>query len=248
MKPTHPVFNKNPDYIMIQRRDSLSYIEFIRGKYKLENYAYLKVMFTNMTASERLLLKNSKSFEPLWNTVWFKQHGNSSHNPEFYEAKERFDQLRKGYRLKMGDEILELNMDHFLSITPDKYFETEWGFPKGRRRLKEKDVECAIREFCEETGHTPTDIQIMSYKPMEEVFMGTNNVRYKHVYFVARLNNLLKAAKVDVNNLAQVREVRDVQWFNPGAVVEHIREHNVERKQLFIRVNDLVNKTFLQLQ
>ena len=36
------------------------------------------------------------------------------------------------------------------SIT--RWSETEWGFPKGRRNFQEKDLDCALREFEEETG------------------------------------------------------------------------------------------------
>jgi 8-oxo-dGTP pyrophosphatase MutT (NUDIX family) len=32
--------------------------------------------------------------------------------------------------------------------------EPEWGFPKGRRNYNEKDIDCALREFSEETGYS----------------------------------------------------------------------------------------------
>ena len=32
------------------------------------------------------------------------------------------------------------------------YFEQEWSFPKGRRNFNEFDLDCAIREFEEETN------------------------------------------------------------------------------------------------
>ena len=244
------------DYIMIQRKDSLSYIEFIRGKYKLENYTYLKQLFTNMTIAERRVLKGNTPFEQLWNSVWYKpqspsssssscsssghnhtSHTSHNHSQEFYESKEKFEQLMSGYKLKMEDgSIIHVNMAHVLAITVDTYTDSEWGFPKGRRRLKELDAECAVREFCEETGYAHGDVQILSMKPYDETFLGTNHVRYRHVYFLAKIVNLEKNAKVDPSNLGQVREVRDVQWFNADEVVAHIRDHNVERKQLFLRI------------
>ena len=35
---------------------------------------------------------------------------------------------------------------------PIVYESPEWGFPKGRRNMHESDLDCAKREFEEETG------------------------------------------------------------------------------------------------
>jgi len=70
----------------------------------------------------------------------------------------------------------------------NNYTEQEWGFPKGRKKIKESDIDCAIREFCEETQLYKDDIQIDSkIIPFQEIFFGTNNILYKHVYYIAKI-------------------------------------------------------------
>ena len=67
--------------------------------------------------------------------------------------------------------------------------ETEWEFPKGRRNYKEKDLECALREFEEETGILSSKLSVIeNVLPFEEIFIGSNHKSYKHKYFLAYAN------------------------------------------------------------
>ena len=112
--------------------------------------------------------------------------------------------------------------------------EQEWGFPKGRRKIKENDLDCAVREFYEETRIINTDIQvIIDIMPFEEIFFGTNGIMYKHVYFVARLKNNNVNIKIDNSCLEQIREIRAIKWYNFNEVLSHIKCYNTERISLF---------------
>jgi ADP-ribose pyrophosphatase YjhB (NUDIX family) len=51
------------------------------------------------------------------------------------------------------NDLINLNQLIDESNKYDVWSEPEWGFPKGRRNYQEKDYECAVREFCEETGY-----------------------------------------------------------------------------------------------
>ena len=63
------------------------------------------------------------------------------------------------------------------------------GISKGRRNLKESDYDCAIREFQEETGIKEGEYYILkNIKPVEEIFYGSNNIRYKHIYYIINVN------------------------------------------------------------
>jgi len=224
------------EYLMIQRRDSLSFMEFIRGKYELENIEYIKRLMSNMTAFERELLLVDY-FDDLWNKVWY-QPFIPKQTQEFLDAKDRFIKLRKGFYIQ--NEFV--TMYKLLRTVETKYTEPEWGFPKGRRRLKEKDVDCAIREFCEETGFQPKELNILEHHPSyEEIFYGTNDIQYRHVYYIATLTtDPFRRIIIDPNNPHQAREVRQVAWFSAEDVLKKIREHNVERKQLFIQAHTQV--------
>lgn len=232
------------EYLMIQRRDSLSFMEFIRGKYELENIEYIKHLMNFMTVNERRLLMTTL-FDDLWNQVWY-QAFMPKLTPEYFEAKEKFHKLKQGFEIKKSNnQRMVVSLSHLLASTETKYHEPEWGFPKGRRRLKEKDVDCAVREFCEETGFVKEDVELQEdFTPYEEIFFGTNHIKYRHVYYISEITkNKDKKITIDPNNPHQAREVRKVEWFSGEEVLQNIREHNVERRELFQEVSQkLANK------
>merc|ERR1712196_590321 len=71
----------------------------------------------------------------------------------------------------------------------DYWLEPEWEFPKGRKNYQENELDCAIREFSEETGIDSELINIISnLQPLEEMYIGTNLNFYKHKYFLGFIN------------------------------------------------------------
>ena len=66
------VFRKNKttndyEYLMICRKDSLGYVDFMRGKYPVYNKDYLSNIFNEMTNSEKKLVeKDFKTWSQLW--------------------------------------------------------------------------------------------------------------------------------------------------------------------------------------
>jgi 8-oxo-dGTP pyrophosphatase MutT (NUDIX family) len=119
--------------------------------------------------------------------------------------------------------------------------EQEWGFPKGRRKLKENDIDCAVREFCEETRLTADDIDILDHiLPFEEIFFGTNNVLYKHTYYIAKVKDTNISIQVDENCVEQMREVRALNWFAYDEVTKHIKMYNIERHQIIQETHNII--------
>ena len=71
------VKNDAPEYLLICRKDTLGYVEFMRGKYNLENYKYIYNIFEIMTRKERIgLIEND--FDTLWNKLWMNKSLNIS--------------------------------------------------------------------------------------------------------------------------------------------------------------------------
>ena len=52
----------------------------------------------------------------------------------------------------------ENSLDQIINECNIIYIEKDWGFPKGRRNLRESDYDCALREFEEETDIKETNI------------------------------------------------------------------------------------------
>jgi 8-oxo-dGTP pyrophosphatase MutT (NUDIX family) len=227
--------DKQPLYLMVQRKDSLSYVEFIRGKYELQNVKYILQLLSNMTKDELIRLK-LYDFDILWNEMWCRDDVGcmTNHHREYADAQEKFAKLIKGYYLKTKTTIQFINLSVLLESVNSIYDETEWGFPKGRRNVNENDLNCALREFNEETGFSIKCLNLCAdIKPLEEIFSGTNKKRYKHVYYVA----LFDEEENTVIQIPSCREIRQVKWFNYEDAQKNIRNYNIERKELLKRLN-----------
>lgn len=225
---------------MVQRKDSLAYVEFIRGKYNVQVRPYLLRLLSNMTRTERERIRTSE-FDQLWHGFW-QSDNLRSFMKEYDQSKHRFETLKRGYGTHAPEPFsLEIALDQ----TSAEHDETEFGFPKGRRNVNESDLQCALREFSEESGISTADIRLCSgCHHHEEIFTGSNNVLYRHVYYVAELRQGSRAMQ-DVGvkpstHPVQMREVRAVGWFDSTGVLSKIRAHNVERRELFERVHRLL--------
>ncbi len=237
-----------PEYLMVQRKDSLAYVEFIRGKFSLQNVGYVSNLLSNMTDEEhKKLLDNA--FEDLWKELW--SHNNKVFAKEYVNARDKFNTLSEGYMLRdLQGQIKRVQLRTLVMELPNCLQETEWGFPKGRRNFHEDDKRCALREFREETGINLAQIRLLrEFKPLEEIFSGSNHMRYKHVYYIAkyvandvRPATATSASLYDPSNKHQVREIKDVQWFCYQDAQAKINDANIERKELLKRVNSLIVK------
>ena len=233
-----------PQYLMVQRKDSLSYVEFIRGKYTPDQKVYLMKLFSNMTNEERVNLA-SQDFDTLWKNLW-QSETCKSYVREYNEAKCKFEMLRQGYIMKnLDNQVYYFDIDYIITNTECTIDEPEWGFPKGRRNINEPDFNCAVREFKEETGIALRHINVLGHiKPVEEVFSGTNKVRYKHVYYIAVCFKP-HAPLYNPNNKVQNREIKAVQWFDYDDAQKKINLYNIERKELFKRVHGTIQRLIL---
>jgi len=227
--------DKSIKYLMIQRKDSLSFMEFIRGKYNISDTNYIKQLLLSMTSNEKKLILN-KCFDEIWIYAWFQNNiSNIKQTTEYIDSKNKFDFLT-------SNKLLKKMIDYSKII--DK--EQEWGFPKGRRKLKEKDYDCAIREFCEETLLNPSDIEINNQiEPFEEIFFGTNNILYKHTYYIAKIKDNNVSIAIDTNCIEQIREIRALKWFTYQDTLKHINTHNVERYNIVEKVHDIITSDIL---
>ena len=228
------IINDENYYLMIRRKDTLGYIEFIRGKYDVYDTHYIIKLFKEMTNDEiNRILENN--FDFLWKELWITN--NKKITTEYKNSKRKFLKIKK-------DDISKI-----IKIIGIFWDETEWGFPKGRRNLKETNINCAMREFKEETGYEEEDIKIINdIELIEEDFYGSNNIHYKHLYFIAESQNE-KQPKIDNTNKLQISEVSNIGWFPYKTALELLRPYNKEKKnaliniELFLKKKNLGNKT-----
>jgi 8-oxo-dGTP pyrophosphatase MutT (NUDIX family) len=228
---------KGIQYLMIRRKDSFGYIDFLRGKYVQNNLEHLQSIFNEMSIFEREKIRN-KDFETLWKNMWGIQetHLGSQYKGEEMASQKKFDALNLGIQIGSNNETIYLNT--LINNCTTTWEETEWEFPKGRRNYQEKDLDCALREFEEETGLSKREIKVIeNIIPFEEIFLGSNHKSYKHKYFLAYTDKTTD----DLTNYQQT-EVSKLDWKTLDECLESIRPYNLEKKQLIININKILQE------
>jgi len=223
------LFKDKIKFLLIRRKHTLGYIEFIRGRYSIENVDGIIFLFKQMTRREIHLI-GSKDFDYLWNDLWSKNcdyiEDNDPYKNEKIKSRIKFNNLK----YKHNDNYL--NLEYYVKNVKPKWKFPEWGFPKGRRNFGESDISCAKREFQEESGFNNNDYVILNkIKRLDENFIGTNGKNYKHIYYLA-VNICNKEPTIDINNTLQSNEIGDIGWFNFADAIKLIRPHHTERKKI----------------
>jgi 8-oxo-dGTP pyrophosphatase MutT (NUDIX family) len=223
---------KGIQYLMIRRKDSFGYIDFIRGKYSPYNIYQIQNIVNEMSVTEKeRILK--EPFTNLWNDMWCETTNSQYKNEEVVSCK-KIDSIRGG--VTINDETITLQ--DIVNKSTTEWRETEWEFPKGRRNFKEKDLDCALREFEEETGILSSKIKIVeNVLPFEEIFIGTNHKSYKHKYFLAYMHD-----PEEYLDKFQVTEVSKIEWKTIDECLESIRPYNLEKKELIKNINKVLQE------
>jgi 8-oxo-dGTP pyrophosphatase MutT (NUDIX family) len=221
-------------YLLIQRLNSLNYVEFIRGKYDINNLDYIERSINFITTVEKNLIINTK-FEILWKSLWGEENVNNCN--EYNESIQKFNLLKNGFYVKKNDINLYINLSKLINDSVYNYSDPEWGFPKGRRNLREKNIDCAKREFEEETTISIDNINIINMTPIEEIYIASNNLRYKHIYYISQIKNNKTELKIDKNNKNQKIEIGDIRWFTFKDSLKIIREYNIEKKNVLLNIH-----------
>jgi len=222
--------NNEIQYLMICRKDTLGYIDFMRGKYSIFNKDYIMNMLKQMTNEEKKKLK-TKTFEELWLEIWGTKSISSQYKSEESISYEKFNALRNGITGKNAYDLSSMvDESNEYSI----WEEPEWGFPKGRRNFQEKDFDCALREFNEETGYPIRNIAtIQNIYPFEEIFTGSNYKSYKHKYYLAFMKD---EYTIEMNDYER-SEVSKMEWKSFADCIRSIRPYNLEKLRMLTNIN-----------
>jgi 8-oxo-dGTP pyrophosphatase MutT (NUDIX family) len=221
------------DFLLIRRRDSLGYIDILRGKYKLTDTEYIKQQLRGMTFAEQQNLL-THPFDTLWQTLWGPPtEGSNSYKHEKEQSRQKLDALRSGTGCTSLKELLA-------SLEGQGWDTPEWGFPKGRRDLHETEYACAVRELWEETGVRESEITpIRNLEPIREVFFGSNHVQYCHKYYIFFMSQG-REVSLDPTNVCMQREIGDLRWCSLEEALVRIRPENVEKREILLRVSRLL--------
>jgi ADP-ribose pyrophosphatase YjhB (NUDIX family) len=229
--------NNEFEYLMIQRIDSFGYIEFMRGKYSVHNYGYLRNIIDEMTVQEKQNIL-TKPFDELWVSLWGEYSG-LQYRGEQQLSKNKYLQLKNGIKW----DGMNYNLEELIASSTTQWETAEWGFPKGRRNHQEKDLDCAFREFTEETGYNKECLkQIFNILPYEEIFIGSNVKCYKNKYFLCYMN---ANSELSQSRGYQTSEVKNMRWLSYDECMNIIRPYNIEKKNMLTSINNTLHKFYI---
>jgi ADP-ribose pyrophosphatase YjhB (NUDIX family) len=219
---------KTLEYLLIQRKDTIGKIDFMRGKYKIKgviNYNKLKSLIEEMTDEEKYEILNTPK-EDIWDNMWLN-HNSGIFKNEKYKAMSMFKEI--DYKRLIKESI------------PSRYSENEWGFPKGRKNLSETYMECSRREFKEETGLKDTDFILNENKKFTEEFIASDGLKYIHIYYLAKVNSFINIDQV-YKNLIFRQEVKKIGFYEYKTAYKMFRDYDTKKKNVLMQVNDYLAK------
>lgn len=203
-------------YLLIRRKHSLGYIEFIRGRYFPDDLDTLTLLLKQMSDSEKqLLLKYD--FHELWCKLWGESK--IKNNFEYDISKKNFALVKHKF-----NELCKIESRN-----------QEWGFPKGRMNYNETELKCALREFYEETNLKNVNLNIKNnLKTEKEYLIGTNGIEYMNIYFLVEIDYVDKL-------IFKSKEVSEIGLFTYEEAMSCFRDYHVNKKKLLSKINRNIN-------
>lgn len=218
------------EVLMIQRKHSIGYVEFLRGKYSLSSdpsaETYVADLWRSMSTAEHAQLL-SRPFDELWEELWNHDH-----------SRDRSDE-KAASRAK----LLQLDLAAKAKEWGGGWATPEWGFPKGRRMARETTFGCALRELKEEANVDLSQLFVLrNVGQLEERFQGSNGVWYKHVYFLAVPKTRVEAS---IRSYDQTCEIGDIRWVSLEEARRLTRPHHGSRLQVLEDLANVAGSTFI---
>lgn len=213
--------NKKRRFILVERKDTIEYLSLIQGNYPdREPAKSLKIneYVLKLTCKERQNLVFA-SWHELWKTA----------------GSERRDSQKAKVKFFLND------WKHIESLSVCRYGEADYIMPKGRLQCGETQLECAIREFSEETGYKKNCLDFSETKNFvkTENFIGSDGKSYRNVFFLAKIkeNSLIDKSLETVPQ--QKKEVQNVGWFTLNESLTLLRDQ--QKKDILLQANSVLD-------
>lgn len=203
--------------LLVKGRCSYEFLEFVSSNKIKKSIHVYKTLLSQMYIHELTCIL-SLNFDFMWHHAWL---GTNKNKDMYIQQKQRFTEFW------LSDDNGDVLTKLIRTITPlTKNMRIE--FPKGRMKNKdETELECACREVKEETGIDSSKYTIISGLVKIVTFIQLN-IRYVYKYFVGVMNEI-EPLKLNLNNLAQVSEIMDIQWMTFDQICRIDTRRRLER-------------------
>lgn len=250
-------YKKNIKFLMVQRNFSFGFVDFLLGKYQLNDSKYLQILFNRMTLRERCLLTGNYTFKQLWAKVWGAKYKKSIQK-EFCKASTKYYILRNGFVSIDDNKFYQL--EKYVDSCTKNYKTPEWYFAKGKRiNLNEDPRTCAIREFQEETNIGKSSYEFIKNVVFIEKHRANNNKTYEVCFFLAKHKqsnrNTFNHKYINKNNLLQMNqnkqekqnnflkennEIGNMDWLTFNECLDKFRAYESEKYELLKKIREWI--------
>lgn len=198
----------NYEILMIKKRATYSFVDFLRGRYDPLRHYDLEFMFSGMTINEKILIRG-RIFHTLWTYCYGKEPFRNSEKALYSKSEKKFNQLCDHQN---GEFLLDI-------LNRSTNAELLWEIPKGRIGKNESPIDSAIREFEEETGISKDMYRLLFNEGTVEYTFTDGGIKYKYIYYMAILNNP-NPPKYNFRNEHMLIEVAEMKFMPTNAVFE----------------------------
>ncbi len=201
--------------LICSRRDTYSYIMLLNGMWT--QYKNIIQLLQTMTEEERHRIIHYP-FDELWDDLYVNHQLRVYRNRR---SKSKYNTYQKGIK------------NCAASIRPQECQELMkmWEFPKGKKEGMESTIQCALREFQEETRLDPDDFRLLSDIPIGVKFMGTDHRQYEVFYYLAETKRPITFPPPlqlpdHIRRTTHSAEVEDIRWVSIDQAMSMISTPN----------------------
>lgn len=248
--------NNRIEILMVKKRYSYEFINFVLGRYQMHNKKNLCDMFNNMSFAEKIDIFGMQ-FENMWYRIWInnptKQYNilniyknidktmKMNHYMNDSDIYKCFKQKKNKFEKNFGDNISLLRN----LIINSSNSEIMWEIPKGKLENNETCIDCAIREFYEETSIKHNNYRVFyNIDPVAETIID-DGCTYRQYYYIAECTDEINPS-VNFENFKQISEVEQVKWVSIDEI--DFMSLSKNRYQHLIQTTKTVIKKFKKAQ
>ncbi len=213
------------EILLIRQRNTYAFSTFVRGDYDAANSDNMIKLFNGMTVEEKIIIV-SRDFRAIWYHLFL---GISPRWANMVTCQNKFINSF----CSPGSDTLEKLIEGSVNSHP------VWSIPKGRRDARETQLDCAVREFSEETGINKSLYQLIPcvQHSSSHISAGKKYIIHSFLAIAKGTVGALQPGQQPIHypsvcptNHSQCHEISDISWMSldqikhtPGA--ERILPH-----------------------
>jgi len=213
--------NKQSEILMIKKRYTYQYFNFVYGKYRKNDDLYLQYLFDNMTVGEKIEIM-SMNFSKMWYRIFlidYVTNYNISSNFSVTDHMIKYNSKMYIKKKSKFETYFLTNMTKLQSfIKNSTNNEIMWEIPKGhmeinKQKTNELPLDCAKREFEEETNISDKEYKILWDVEPISVNHVDDDIKFTSSYFIAIQNNTSNIQPViSMSSYHQLIEIENIKW------------------------------------